>query len=508
MSCRQTSVSGATLAWKDAPAETVHESGTPLRRTSRETLMTVHNDKTEYSIPQVRPRVSRRAFLRAAGASAGLALIAACSYSSGPSAPAAPSTPAAAGAPTAAPAAAASSGSGEVQFWDMVWGPPEYIDTGKKLVEQFNQQNSGIKASYQSTPWSSWPQVFTTAIGSGTAPDVSTGGGGQAVQYYPQGAILEVDDVIAGLKSAGKDKDFTPGTLDTTHYNDHYVALPWGMSIRLPYYRKDLFAKAGVQVPTNWDELRAALKKLTSGAQYGFVFAGGNPAGWQQMFALMFNNGGGFFTAEGKLDVMNPRNVEAFQFINDLIKDGSVHPGSAGFSDADMTKAFGSGGAAMTIFVPDTETRVDPTLKESIGLMPPLTGPHGDKGTIYFVNNIMMYKQTKNPDAAKTFLKWWSDNQKPLWTEGHVNQLPVRASIASDPYFQNSPNYKAMLDQWVPVAKLTTANVPGTMPALGELDSAGIFNTLATDIMQKGDVTAALQKCEASLKQLKSLTNA
>ena len=46
------------------------------------------------------------------------------------------------------------------------------------------------------------------------------------------------------------------------------------------------------------------------------------------------------------------------------------------------------------------------------------------------------------------------------------------------------------------------------MPALGELDSAGIFNTLATDIMQKGEVTAALQKCEASLKQLKSLNNA
>ncbi|HEX5497955.1 MAG TPA: hypothetical protein VFX03_01970, partial [Thermomicrobiales bacterium] len=26
-----------------------------------------------------------------------------------------------------------------LQFWDMVWGPPEYIDTGKKLVDQFNK---------------------------------------------------------------------------------------------------------------------------------------------------------------------------------------------------------------------------------------------------------------------------------------------------------------------------------------------------------------------------------
>jgi hypothetical protein len=82
----------------------------------------------------------------------------------------------------------------------------------------------------------------------------------------------------------------------------------------------------------------------------------------------------------------------------------------------------------------------------------------------------------------------------------------VRASIASDPYFQGNTTLKAVLDQWVPVGKLTTAKVPGTMPALGELDSAGIFNTLATDIMQKADVATALQKCEASLKGLKTLS--
>ena len=27
----------------------------------------------------------------------------------------------------------------DLQFWDMIWGGPEYIDTGKALVAQFNQ---------------------------------------------------------------------------------------------------------------------------------------------------------------------------------------------------------------------------------------------------------------------------------------------------------------------------------------------------------------------------------
>jgi multiple sugar transport system substrate-binding protein len=75
----------------------------------------------------------------------------------------------------------------DLQFWDMIWGPPEYIDAGKALVEQFNQQHPDITVTYRSIPWTNWYQTFVTAIGSGTAPDISTGAGYQAVQLYDQG---------------------------------------------------------------------------------------------------------------------------------------------------------------------------------------------------------------------------------------------------------------------------------------------------------------------------------
>ena len=60
--------------------------------------------------------------------------------------------------------------------------------------------------------------------------------------------------------------------------------------------------------PTNWDELRAGLKKLTTGDQYGIAFAGNNPNGWQEMFSLIFNNGGGLFSEDGKLVGCNEGN--------------------------------------------------------------------------------------------------------------------------------------------------------------------------------------------------------
>jgi ABC-type glycerol-3-phosphate transport system substrate-binding protein len=98
----------------------------------------------------------------------------------------------------------------DLQFWDMVWGPPEYIDTGKALVEQFNREHPDITITYRSIPWNNWYQTFVTAIGSGTAPDISTGAGYQAVQLYGQGAILPIDDIIEKWRKNGKLNDFLP----------------------------------------------------------------------------------------------------------------------------------------------------------------------------------------------------------------------------------------------------------------------------------------------------------
>ncbi len=76
-----------------------------------------------------------------------------------------------------------------------------------------------------------------------------------------------------------------------------------------------------------------------------------------------------------------------------------------------------------------------PKIAEKIGVLKPLTGPHGEQGTISWVNNIMLYKQGKHPAETKEFLKWWSEHEKELWTKGHVTQLPVRKSFTDGSLF-------------------------------------------------------------------------
>ena len=55
------------------------------------------------------------------------------------------------------------------------------------------------------------------------------------------------------------------------------------------YYNKQMFSAAGVQPPTNWEELVTDAKKLTNGTQYGFSLAAGS---YTENAHFAFINGG------------------------------------------------------------------------------------------------------------------------------------------------------------------------------------------------------------------------
>ena len=388
-----------------------------------------------------------------------------------------------------------------LEFWDMVWGPPEYIDTGGRLVTQFNEEHPGIAAEYRSTPWANWYQTFTTAIGAGTAPDVSTGAAYQSVQFYDQGAVAAVDDIVAEWESSGTLADFLPGTVERLRFDDHQIALPWAIDIRVLYYRRDLLEEAGVEAPTTWEEFAAAAEAVSGDERYGYVVSGGENGGVHHMLSFFANNAGGLFTPERQLNLMDERNVEALQFFADLVAAGAVHPASAGYSGDDALKAFAQGDAAMILSNPGLEGRL-PEIADQIGLMAPLSGPHGDKGTVSWVNNVMLYEQSEAKEEAKQFLMWWSDHLLPLWTEGRTTQIPVRQSIADDPFFDDNENLRFIIENWVPVGQGTGSKAEGIFPVLNEVEGEGVLQTLAQDLLQGRAVAESMQKAEERLAQI------
>lgn len=390
----------------------------------------------------------------------------------------------------------------EIQFWDMVWGPKEYIETATKLVDKFNQENKDFKVIYQSTPWSNWYQTFATAIASGTAPDISTGGGYQAFQFAKlSDAILPIDDVIAELKSTGKAKDYSGNSLEMMKYKGHYYALPWMIDIRSFWYRKDLFEQSQVQPPKNWAELRKVLKQLTKGNTFGTIAAGNANQCWHFLVSMMVNNGGGIFDANGNVVAKSARNMETYKFLSDIAADGSINPAGVGFDNDTAIKSFAAGRTAIYLSGPDLENRL-PELKGKIAVMSPIAGPHGNKGVLCWNNNIMIYKDSKHPKEAKAFLKWWSENQKVLFTEGHCSGLPVRKSFSEDRYFTQNENVAKILKEYVPIGKSTGTMVAGLFPELNEIEGDTLLRNAMQGLVLKLDYKQIANNIQTGITEI------
>lgn len=425
---------------------------------------------------------SRRGFLGLAAAAAAVPALAACGGGS-----------------------ASKSSSGDViKFWDMPWATPAYNDAAKKITESYAPTGSNAKASYQIIQWNNFYQTFSSAIASKTGPAVSTGGGFQAFQFEQQGQIAYADKVIEALKKNGQFDDFLPGVLEPFKSDKGYVAVPWQLDMRVFWYRKSLFDKAGAALPTDWASLLEAGKALKKIGAVGFGTGSGagNNFGNHSMIMMMVNNGGGVFTKDGQLDLLNDRNVEAVEFLLELQSNGIIDPAAVGYTTDNMSAQWKDKKIGYGVFQAGAAERIGDTSGD-FAVASPIAGPHGDKATLVFPNNIMMYKNTPSQDSSEAFLVYYMGQLKQLWQQKLMAALPVFKSITELPEFASNANNVKIVKEWQPIAK-TFASQGSTLNAnLAALDGGQALNQFTQTVLTgKTDAKTALTTFQSGLQSV------
>ncbi|CAM3228800.1 Bacterial extracellular solute-binding protein [Arthrobacter ulcerisalmonis] len=422
---------------------------------------------------------SRRGFLGLTAAAASVPLLAACGGGS----------------------ASQGGGSNAIKFWDMPWAAPNYNTAATKITEGFAGANNA-KASYQLIQWNNFYQTFSSAVASKTGPAVSTGGGFQAFQFEEQGQIAYADKVVDALKANGQFDDFLPGVLEPFKSDKGYVALPWQLDIRPLWYRKSLFDQAGVDVPTDWPSLLEAGKKFKAMGAVGFATGSGagNNIGNHLMIMMMLNNGGGVWTPEGELDVMNDRNVEAIEFLLELVSNGVVDPAAVSYTTDNLNAQWKDKKAAFGMLTLGVPERVGDTSGDLM-VASPMAGPHGDKAALIFPNNIMMYTNTPSQAASEEFLTYYLGQLSQLWQQKLMNALPVFKSITELPEFTADPNNVKIVKEYQPIGKTFAAQGNTLSADLAVLDGGQALNQLTQTVLTgKTDAKTTLQAFEAGLK--------
>jgi multiple sugar transport system substrate-binding protein len=425
---------------------------------------------------------SRRGFLGLTAAAAAVPLLAACGGGSSSS----------------------SGGGGAIKFWDMPWATPAYNDAAKKITESYVPTGSNGKAGYQIIQWNNFYQTFSSAIASKTGPAVSTGGGFQAFQFEQQGQIAYADKVIDALKKNGQFDDFLPGVLEPFKTDKGYVAVPWQLDMRPFWYRKSLFDQAGVALPTDWASLLEAGKALKKIGAFGFATGSGagNNIGNHVMILMMLNNGGGVFTKDGQLDVMNDRNVEAIEFLLELVSNGIIDPAAVSYTTDNLNAQWKDKKAAYGPYVLGLPARVGDTSGDLL-VASPIAGPHGDKAALVFPNNIMMYKNTPSQESSEAFLTYYMGQLKELWRQKLMNALPVFKSITELPEFTSDANNVKIVKEYQPIAKTFASQGTSLNANLAVLDGGQALNQFTQTILTgKTDAKTALQAFKTGLESV------
>jgi multiple sugar transport system substrate-binding protein len=143
---------------------------------------------------------------------------------------------------------------------------------------------------------------------------------------------------LSGIKIKG----LFPSVISAGSYKGKSYGVAAGVNDLGLYYNKDMFAKAGLQPPKTWAELKSDAKALTSGTTYGFAFSAPNEeeATWQ-FEPFFWSNGGSL------LKVNSPAVVDALTFVQGLVTDGSASKSVVTWTQGDVADQFTAGHAAM-----------------------------------------------------------------------------------------------------------------------------------------------------------------
>ena len=230
--------------------------------------------------------------------------------------------------------------------------------------------------------------------------------------------------------------DYPKSTVEAVTLNEDIYAIPIVTEWKTLFYRKDLFAKAGLKVPTTFEELEEAARRLHDPANdmYGIVLRGQRGAAVTQFSSFLYSHGGDFIK-DGKCVIDSPEAVEAFKYYGRLLHDYGP-PGVTNMSWPQAQALFASGKVAMwadaSVLIAGIIDAEKSVVADQVGVAIFPAGPAGAKPFQVVPWSVAIAAQSRQKEAALEFLKWATS--KTMAKTAQLGGLTMaRNSVWNDP---------------------------------------------------------------------------
>ena len=291
-----------------------------------------------------------------------------------------------------------------------------YTDAIKSLIPEF-EKKTGIKVKMESYFEDQLTQKLTVEFTSGSSTiDVFMTRPLQEGRLFSKNKWYEsLSPYVSDAKKTPVDwkwNDFQKSAVEATTLNGTLYAVPIVTEWETLFYRKDLFAQAGLQPPKTLEELEAAAKRLNDPANgvYGIVSRGQRGAAVTQFSSYLFAHGGDFLKG-GKCVLDTPEAVKAIQYYGKLLHDYGP-PGVTNMSWPQAQALMASGKVAMwtdaSTLLPGLLDPQKSKVADQIGIAMFPGGAAGQHPYMVVPWAVSVAAQSKQKEAAWEFVKWLS----------------------------------------------------------------------------------------------------
>jgi N,N'-diacetylchitobiose transport system substrate-binding protein len=229
---------------------------------------------------------------------------------------------------------AASSGPATIRLW--LNGP----DTPQPVVDfaiaEFTKTHPNVKVQFERQQWTGIVEKLTTSLSSKDSPDVVELGNTQAQAFEAAGALTD----LTGKKSDLGGDDLVQSLVEAGTYDSKFYGAPYYGGARIVVYRKDLFARSGLKVPTTMQEFVDAGIKLkqdnASTPNFSGIYLPGKY--WYAALPFIWEDGGDIATKDGsswKGQLSSDGSVQGLETVQNIIEKASGAP-----KDTDESKDY------------------------------------------------------------------------------------------------------------------------------------------------------------------------
>lgn len=321
----------------------------------------------------------------------------------------------------------------EIEYWQ--YELPAKTQLVNELIPEFEAANPGITINHVNYPYDDFRQQVAAAVQAGEGPDVLNVYYGWIPAYVQQQFLAPLPQDVFPHEDI--ESLFFP-MVSAARIGEEYYALPTAVRTLALFYNRDLLEAAGLEPPTNWEELVEAAKATVQkdGDNFevvGFTWdIGGQGHNWWRE-ALIRQNGLVPYSEDNRtLYWSEPEGIEAFNYATSFLLEHGVT--QSGFQ-TDGATAFAAGLAALHI---DGSYRLGSLAIDAPDLnfgVVPLPG-HKEQASFasFWANTIT--RNAAEGDKLIASAKWIdflsSADVQRRWTPA-VGELPARQALAAEP---------------------------------------------------------------------------